>query len=126
VRAVRFCAAVVVGLVLGALPFVRYVHLGPHEPHADHEPRHGGQLGMVGDHHVELVRTPGRIAVFVSDARRRPVTPLAGSVVVDGVRAIPLVWRDHRLAGAGADGVRRMDVVVELAGGAQLRMGFDG
>src|SRR5512139_186450 len=85
--------AVVAGLVLATFPFLHYAHLGGHgEAHADHEPHHGGQLGMVGDHHIELVRHRGQIQVFVSDASRRPVQPAQGWITFDGSAAMPLVW----------------------------------
>ncbi|MCC7540677.1 MAG: hypothetical protein IT379_30960 [Deltaproteobacteria bacterium] len=42
--------------------------------HEDHTPRHGGQLGMQGDVHIELVSRPdGRHQVFLSDALRVPI-----------------------------------------------------
>lgn len=44
--------------------------------HEDHAPRHGGQLGMQGDVHVELVVRPdGFHRVFLSDAVRDPIAP---------------------------------------------------
>jgi hypothetical protein len=81
VSAARWVGAVAFGLVLGAVPFLRYVHLGSEAaPHSDHPPRNGGELRMVGDHHLELRRRAGLVEVFVSDAARNPIRARAGQV----------------------------------------------
>jgi hypothetical protein len=125
VSGARFLAALVTGLTLATVPFLRYAHLGATEAHVDHEPHHGGILGMAGDHHVELCRRRGRVEVFVSDAARRPVRARAGRVVADGTRAVALAWRDHRLQGADVPDATRMDVEVALAGGERISVAFD-
>src|SRR5262249_11817282 len=46
------------------------------QPHADHDPRHGGVVTMVGDHHIEIVvRRDGTILLYPTDAVRRPIAP---------------------------------------------------
>lgn len=55
-------------------PVQGHVH-GVGQAHADHDPHHGGQLGMVRDLHLELA--PGRageLRVYLSDAVRAPVS----------------------------------------------------
>jgi hypothetical protein len=126
VSALRFVAALLAGLVLAAVPFLRYAHVGTDSvPHADHEPHHGGILGMAGDHHVELCHRAGRVEVFVSDAFRRPVRPHDGRVVADGERVVALAWRNHRLEGPDVPGAARMDVAVALADGETRTITFD-
>jgi len=125
VSGARVAAALVTGLALATVPFLRYAHFGAAEAHVDHEPHHGGILGMAGEHHVELCRRQGRIEAFVTDAGRRPVQPRAGSVVVDGTRTIALGWRHHRLQGADVVDAARMDVAITLADGETLSVGFD-
>jgi hypothetical protein len=122
----RVLGAVAAGLLLATLPFLHYAHLGGHgEAHADHEPRHGGQLGMVGDHHVEVVRHRGEMWVFVSDAWRRPLQPAQGWVTFDGTAAMPLEWRNHRFAGPDQPGARTIGVEAIMVGGTRLRTTFD-
>ena len=119
----RLGLAVAVGLVLCALPFLRYVHVGHGlVPHADHAPRRGGVLLMVGDHHLELVRARDRIELFTSDAVRTPTRPdraLAGWSRED---PIPLVWEGDRFVGPALRGA--IDVVVVLPDGTRLETRF--
>jgi WD40 repeat protein len=69
----------------------------------DHTPRYGGVVGMLGDLHVEVAATPdGRVRVYLSDLRRRPlpVAGVTGSVTVtrgDGARELPLRPADDAL-----------------------------
>jgi hypothetical protein len=122
----RIIGAVAAGLVLATLPFLPYAHRGGHgEAHADHEPRHGGQLGMVGDHHVEVVRHRGALQVFVSDAWRRPVQPARGWATFDGSAATPLVWRNHRLVGTDEWNARIIGVEVVMPDGTRMATTFD-
>ena len=114
-----------VGAVLAASPFVRYGAGAPGAPHADHEPRHGGQLGMVGDHHLELVRGRDGIEVFVSDAWRRPLPARDGTLRFDGRDTRPLRWSGDRLVGPDVAGSRAVEAVVTLLDGTRLALTFD-
>ena len=124
----RAIVAVVAGLVLASLPFWRYAAplLSP-MPHGDHEPWYGGQLGMVGEHHIELVHDEHGAQVYVSDASRRPVHPASASLVVDGgppidlraegdcvVADTPLHGREATVTAVLADG-RRLAITFQLA-----------
>jgi len=121
----RAGAALAAGLLLGALPFWRYAPLAASSvPHADHEPRHGGQLGMAGDHHVEVARTAGRFEVYVSDAWRRPVRASEGWAVFDGAARVPLVRERERLVGPDRPAARAVEVVVTLSDGTRLPIEF--
>src|SRR5690349_20989754 len=69
----------------------------------DHSARHGGVVAMAEDLHVEAVALPdGRVRIYPSDLRRRPLPPadVTGSVTVrvaDGERTLPLVAAGDRL-----------------------------
>ena len=118
--------AIIVGAILATLPFWRYVHLGgAAAPHADHAARHGGQLGMVGDHHIEVRRHLRRVETFVSDAWRRSVHPREGWVVFEGATATPLRWENHRLVGSDQPDARVVEVIVVLSDGTRLAISFD-
>jgi hypothetical protein len=122
----RAIAAVVAGLFLATLPFWRYLPLGGTiAAHTDHEPRHGGQLGMVGDHHVEVVRRGGRVEVFVSDAKRRPIVPASGRVVFDRETEASLAWENFRLTAPDRQATVLLETRVILADGGELAMSFD-
>jgi hypothetical protein len=121
----RLVTAVLAGSLLATLPFLRYFPLVAHvEAHVDHEPRHGGQLGMVGDHHIELCRRRGNVEVFVSDAWRRPVRPDRGSVVFDNGRAERLSWHNHRQVAIDYADATDIKVEVVLADGSALMTSF--
>ena len=122
----RISLAVVAGLLLGTIPFARYAHFdGRAEAHADHEPHHGGQLGMVGDHHVELVRRGGRVEVYVSDAWRRAVRPTRGSIAFEDGAEQPLAWKDGRLVATDRETATTATLVVVLSDGTRLAIEFD-
>lgn len=120
----RLALAVAAGLALAALPFLRYAHFGA-GAHADHEPHHGGQLGMVGEHHVELVQRDGRFEVYVSDAWRRPLRPARGRLAPDRGAPLELSWSGGRLVAPAALGGRKVEVAIELDDGTTLAIGFD-
>lgn len=122
---VRLAAAIGAGVVLATLPFLHYASVGGSiAPHADHAPRYGGQLGMVGDHHIELRRRNGLVEAFVSDATRRPLQARAGWVIFDRGAREPLRWNGHHLVGADHVEARDTEVVV-LVDNDRLTLSFD-
>jgi len=123
--AARIGVAIGGGLLLAALPFLHYASFGGAvAAHADHEPRYGGQLGMVGDHHIELRRRNGAVEAFISDATRHPVQPSAGWVIFDRTRREALRWNGHHLIGPD-DGEARETEVIVVVDGDRLALGFD-
>jgi hypothetical protein len=118
--------AIVAGLLLGTMPMWRYAHFGGSvESHMDHEPRHGGQLGMVGDAHVEMVRRLGKVQVYVSDAWRQPLAAADAWAVFDRSTKSPLQWDGHRFVGDDEPAAREIEAVVMLADGRRLAISFD-
>lgn len=121
----RVVLAVAAGLTLATMPFLHYMALGGVEAHADHEPRYGGQLGMVGDHHIEVRRHAGVVEAFVSDARRRLVRPRAASAKFGDTQPTRLDWDRYRLIGPDVADTDRIEVIVILEDGTHLTLGFD-
>lgn len=122
----RRLVAIAVGVFLFAVPFLRYSPYGhAGEAHMDHEARYGGQLGMVGDHHIEVRRSGGRVEAYVSDARRHPVKPRRGWLSFGGAELVPLSWERYRLVADDVPRVDDIEVIVLLAGGTRLATTFD-
>ncbi|HYB99755.1 MAG TPA: hypothetical protein VEC57_11555 [Candidatus Limnocylindrales bacterium] len=122
----RLLAAVAFGGYLAVTPFLRYSSYGHSSiPHGNHAARHGGQLAMIGDHHVELRRADGRVEAFVSDAWRRPVRPRSGRVRFDGGRRAPMQWDSYRMTAADVAASSAVAVTIELNDGTELTADFD-
>jgi hypothetical protein len=90
----------------------------------DHTPHHGGQLGMVGDHHVEVVRRNGRVEVFVSDAHRRPVEAVSGHLVFVGDKAVAMESSEGKLVCEDVASARELEVEATLTDGTKLAVTF--
>lgn len=123
---VHAAGALAAGLLVGTMPLWRYASHGAAAgvPHADHASWYGGALGMSGDHHVELVRRAGRVLVWVSDARRRPVEPRAVWATFDGADRKALAPERGRFTGADVPGAGTVDVEAVLADGTRVAVGF--
>lgn len=122
----RIVSALALGLVLATFPFLRYA-AGEHDhgkPHMDHTPHHGGQLGMTGDHHVEIVRREGRIEIFVSDAHRRPIEAASGKLTFEGDKVVPLDRAEGKLVCADIEAARDVEVEATLTDGTKLEIAF--
>lgn len=116
-------AALVIGLVLAALPFLLYGSRGHvHVPHSDHAPRHGGELFMLGDHHLELVASHDRVELYLSDGSRRPQRPTSGSVALSGGGELPLRWQHQHLIAELPAGTRAERLEVETDDGERLAL----
>ena len=121
----RLTLAVLAGIVVASLPFWHYA--APPvavAPHADHEPWYDGQLGMAGDHHIELVRSVRGTEVYVSDGSRRPIHPASASLVVDGGQPIALLADGDRLVSDTQLQGREATVIAVLADGQRLAVTF--
>ena len=128
IEQLRTIGAIALGLVLASFPFVMFGVASGHThgagAHMDHLPRFGGQLGMVGDHHLELVRKDGRVLVYASDAARRPLRALRGSVRFDDGAERELVAKRFKLEGPDDPSADEATCSVWLVDGAHLQLSF--
>ena len=106
------------GAMLFLLPFLQSglgdVHGGGGSPHMDHTAHHGGALLMLGDHHLEVVEGPHTVELYVSDAERRPLQPIAATVVFDGGAPQTAEWSSDRLVAHKPAGYEWADYRVDL------------
>ena len=119
--------AIVVGLVLFALPFAAYGTGSGHGhagPHADHGPRHGGQLIMVGDFHLEMLESEETVELYLSDAFRRPLRPLSATAAFDDERVQRFRWRGYRLVAEKPEGAETISCEVTAREGLRLPARF--
>lgn len=78
-------ATVLLDLTIGGKPYsARYEYTPAAKPAGDavahmHDARHGGQVGMSGETHLEVaVAAPGEYRVYLSDAHRAPLAASLG------------------------------------------------
>ncbi|MBM4245909.1 MAG: hypothetical protein FJ148_19235 [Deltaproteobacteria bacterium] len=91
--------------VLAVLPLLAFVHsqthVDPHAPHGDHRPHRGGDVVMLGDVHVEVVRTDAVVHLYLSDPVRRPLPPGEGRAVHADGSSTPLATEGDHLVARG-------------------------
>jgi hypothetical protein len=145
--------AVALGLLLATFPFLHRIigtlaphasthavsqtdvssvrgNRGPMKPeehakmHGDHDAHHGGQLGMAGDHHLEFVRRGRSIEIYVSDARRNPLTALRGTLDYGDGIARKLLWDETFLRGPYVHGAESVNTLVNLENGEEVEIEF--
>ena len=92
--------------------------------HGDHAARHGGQLGMAGDFHLEFVVRERSVEVHVSDAWRRPLKAVRGTLDYgDGIER-PLRWHGTFLRGPYVRGAESVNARVMLDSGRAVEIEF--
>jgi hypothetical protein len=116
-------AALACGLVLVGLPFFQSGlgnrgHAGA--LHMDHSPHHGGQLLMLGNHHLEIVQKDEVLELFVSDAERRPIRPESATIAFDRERERPFTWSSYRMTVSRPAAWEWADYRIDLVSGPPL------
>jgi hypothetical protein len=145
--AAKALRATALGLVLATFPYLHWITekvaphhapagAGAHEDHGgmsaedhatmhgDHSAHHGGQLGMAGDYHLEFVRRDREIEIYPSDARRKPLEAVGGSLDYGDGIARKLRPRDGFLHGPYVAGSESVNAIVELANGDRVEIEF--
>jgi hypothetical protein len=141
--------ATALGLVLATFPYLHWVaeKFAPHhapagpgaashanhggmkperhaETHGDHSAHHGGQLGMAGDYHLEFVRRDRNVEIHPSDAIRKPLVAVGGSLDYGDGISHKLRPRDGFLEGPYVAGSESVTAVVELENGDRVEIEF--
>ena len=123
--------AVALGLLLATFPFLHRIigtlvpHAATHaKMHGDHDAHHGGQLGMAGDHHLVFVRHANSVEIYVSDARRNPLTALRGTLDYGDGIARKLRWNETFLRGPYVRGAESVNTIVVLENGKEVEIEF--
>lgn len=93
----------------------------------DHTSLHGGQVGMWGDYHLEYAPAYGEHRVWVSDARRAPVTTAVSGSLKDGETLVPLSFdaATGLLSGPAAGAGTRPVMVDVKVGETSFSLGFN-
>ena len=135
---IKVLRAVALGLLLATFPFLHRIigTLTPHAAthampqtdisamHGDHDAHHGGQLGMAGDHHLEFVRHENAVEIYVSDARRNPLTALRGTLDYGDGIARKLLWDKTFLRGPYVRGAESVNTIVVLDNAEEVEIEF--
>lgn len=147
--AAKALRATALGLVLATFPYLHWItekvapHHAPAAPgavsgedhcatgdgqhaqkHGDHTAHHGGQLGMAGDYHLEFVRRDRNVEIYPSDAVRKPLAAVGGSLDYGDGIARKLRPRDGFLEGPYVAGSEFVNAVVELENGDRVEIEF--
>lgn len=81
----------------------------------DHTSLHGGQVGMWGDYHLEYAPKDGEHRVWVSDAKRVPVSGAVSGSLKDGDAVVPLSFdAGSGLLSGKAEGAGSRNVMVDV------------
>lgn len=93
----------------------------------DHTSLHGGQVSMWGDYHVEYAPKDDEHRVWISDAKRVPVTAAVSGSLKDGEAAVPLSFDPATGVLSGkAEGAGSRPVMVDVkVGETSFSLGFN-
>lgn len=93
----------------------------------DHTSLHGGQVGMWGDYHLEYAPKDGEHRVWISDAKRVPVTAAVSGSLKDGETVVPLTFDPATgMLSGKAEGAGTRPVMVDVkVGETSFSLGFN-